>query len=289
MPRNAELSANTFVVSPTDCSACVSGCTPDAEWFAFFSFTFEGGGAAIFELRVHVKLGVRRILRRGPAMVVRQGDVMELLAWRKKRLALDGVKFLHVTPVLAKQMVDGAISACGQTLLDQQPWGKSWHALNACIFTLQFRHDDYSKDLKGLDLRLGTSSTECVLRNASVTQALSPALRATTQNGRKCVDTFSLGVVPLVGGVGGNARCRLRGTFVSDRRYNFRDATNISPQPSSASPFGRPGTVAGEGHADLTQDQLYAALIKSEQQCSVTYYDGWRKVETRVPLFEVET
>jgi hypothetical protein len=143
MPRNAELSNNTFVAGPSDCSACVSGCTPDGEWFAFFSFVFEGGGAAVIELRLHVKLGVRRILRRGPSMVVTQDDIVELLGWRKKRLALDGVKFLQVTPIVAKQMVDRTIEDCGQTMLDQKPWGKSWNTLNVCIYTLQFRHGDY--------------------------------------------------------------------------------------------------------------------------------------------------
>jgi hypothetical protein len=268
MPRNAELSPNTFLVSPTDCSACVSGCTPGAEWFAFFSFMFEGGGAAIFELRVHVQLGVRRVLRRGPAMVVRQDNIVELLEWRKKRLALDGVKFLQVTPIVAKQMVDTAIESCGQTLLDQQPWGKSWHALNQCIFTLQFRHDDYADDICNLDLRLGTSSADCVLREASLTQSMNPALRTTTQNGKKSYDALGLGVVPLVGGAGGHARARLRGTFVSFRNYNYRDATNIASPELSSTSLGRPGTVAGEGHADVPQGQVKRAMAKANQVCS---------------------
>jgi hypothetical protein len=243
MPRNAEMSTNTFLVSASDCSACISGCTPDAEWFAFFSFLFEDGGAAILEVRVHVKFGVRRILRRGPALVVKHDDAVELLEWRKQRLALDGVKFLQVTPVMAKKMVDSAIEACGQTMLDQQPWGKSWHTLNACMYTLQFRHKDFTDDLCNLDLRLGTSSVDCALRAASITQEMTPALRSTTQSGRQSTDSLSMGIVPLVGGAGVHARARLRGSVISDRRYNFRDATNITPKPSIV--FGRPGTVAG--------------------------------------------
>ena len=285
MPRTAELSPNTFQATPSDCSACVSGCTPDGEWFAFFSFTFEGGGAAVFELRLNVKQGVRRILRRGPAMVVTQDDIVELLEWRKRRLALDGVRYLQVTPVVAKQMVDSAIERCGQTLLDRQPWGKSWHALNVCVFTLQFRHRDYAEDICDLDLRLGTSSTDCVLREAAPTQEMDPALRATTQNGLESPDYLGLGVVPLVGGAGTNARCRLRGTFVKHRQYNFRDATTISPQ-HAATRFNRPGTVAGAGHADVSHHMLHRALSKTAQQCVVKHYDGWQKVETRVPLFQ---
>ena len=111
MPRSAELSPNTFVASASDCSAYVSGCTPQGEWFAFFAFFFEGGGAAVFEVsilpahsyewdaggrafpcassavarqrlltlasapaaqvRVHLTKGVQRILRRGPSLRVR--------------------------------------------------------------------------------------------------------------------------------------------------------------------------------------------------------------------------
>jgi len=222
---------------------------------------FEGGGAAIFELRVHIKMGVRRILRRGPAMVVTQDDIVELLEWRKRRLALDGVKYLQVTPVTAKQMVDNAIESCGQTLLDQQPWGKSWHTLNACIYTLQFRHSDFVEEISNLDLRLGTSSTDCMLREASLTQEMNPALRTTTQNGLASPDPLSYGVVPLVGGAGGTARCRLRGTFVNHRRYNFRDASTISP-PWSSTRFDRPGTVAGVGFfwAGICERTSFASL-----------------------------
>ena len=100
-------------------------------------------------------------------------------------------------------------------------------------------------DISNLDLRLGTSSPDCTLREASITQEMNPALRASTQNGRRSRDYVSLGIVPLVGGSGSPARCRLRGTFVNDRRYNFRDATSISLS-SSPTPFGRPGTVAGQ-------------------------------------------
>jgi hypothetical protein len=32
----------------------------------------------------------------------------------------DGVKFLQVTPIVAKRLVDSAIESCGQTLLDKQ-------------------------------------------------------------------------------------------------------------------------------------------------------------------------
>jgi len=202
MPRNAEHSPNTFIASPTDCSACVSSCTPDAEWFAFFSFIFEDGGVAIFELRVHVQTGVRRALQRGPALFVKQDDILELLEWRKKRLLPDGVKFLQVTPIVAKQLVDSAIESCGQTLLDKQPWGQSWNALNACIMLLQFRHDDYAAQISTMDYRLGTSSTECFLREPAITQKMNPALRSTTQNGYKSDAEAGLGVVPLVGGAG---------------------------------------------------------------------------------------
>ena len=264
----------------------MSGCTPDGEWFAFFAFMFEGGGSAIFELRMHVKMGVRNILRRGPAMVVNQDDIVELLEWRKQRLALDGVRYLQVTPVVAKQMVDSGIESCGQTLLDRQPWGKSWYALNVCVFTLQFRHRDYAEDIFHLDLRLGTSSTDCMLREAALTQEMNPALRATTQNGHESPDRINLGVVPLVGGAGTNARCRLRGTVVKHRHYHFRDATTISHQ-RAATRFDRPGTVAGEGHADVSEDMLHRAMSKTAQHCDVKYYDGWQKVQTQVPLFHI--
>jgi hypothetical protein len=96
MPRNAEISPNTFVASPSDGSACVSACTPEGEFFCFFSFYFEGGGGAMFEVRVHVKTGVKRILRRGPSIVMSQKDTVETLEWRKKRLSMDGIKYLQV-------------------------------------------------------------------------------------------------------------------------------------------------------------------------------------------------
>ena len=81
MPRNAEHSPNTFVASPTDRSACVSSYTSDAEWFAFFSFIFEDGGVAIFELRVHVQIGIRRALQLGPALFVKQDGLPGLRGW----------------------------------------------------------------------------------------------------------------------------------------------------------------------------------------------------------------
>jgi hypothetical protein len=285
MPRNAEHSPNTFIASPTDCSACVSSCTPDAEWFAFFSFIFEDGGVAIFELRVHVQTGVRRALQRGPALSVKQDDILELLEWRKKRLMPDGVKFLQVTPIVAKQLVDSAIESCGQTLLDKQPWGQSWNALNACIMLLQFRHADYAAQISTMDYRLGTSSTECFLREPAITQKMNPALRSTTQNGYKSDAEAGLGVVPLVGGagtptasvrtclytylnlthsqglcaiVGVPARAKLRGTVVPFRNYNMRDVDAMMPPPSCAS-FSRTTTVSRQGHADATLHQLARA------------------------------
>jgi hypothetical protein len=55
--------------------------------------------------------------------------------------------------VVAKRLIDSAIDSCGQTLIDKEPWGASWYALNLCLFTLQFRHSELVDDLKSLDLR----------------------------------------------------------------------------------------------------------------------------------------
>jgi hypothetical protein len=97
MPRNAEGSPNTFVASPSDGCACVSACTPDGEFFALFTFAFEGGGCAVFEARVHVKHGLQRISRRGPSAVVGQEDIVSAVQWRKERLARDGIKYQQVS------------------------------------------------------------------------------------------------------------------------------------------------------------------------------------------------
>ncbi len=65
----------------------------------------------------------------------------------------DFTPFLQVSPVVAKRIIDSAIDSCGQTLIDKEPWGASWYALNLCLFTLQFRHTELVDDLKSLDLR----------------------------------------------------------------------------------------------------------------------------------------
>ena len=96
MPRNAEGSPNTFVASPSDGCACVSGCTPDGEYFVLFTFAFETGGCAVFEARVHVKRGLQKISRRGPSAVVGQEDIAFAVQWRKERLARDDLKYLQV-------------------------------------------------------------------------------------------------------------------------------------------------------------------------------------------------
>jgi hypothetical protein len=61
--------------------------------------------------------------------------------------------FVQVSPVVAKRLIDDAIDSCGQTLIDREPWGASWYALNMCLFTLQFRHPDLASELQSLDLR----------------------------------------------------------------------------------------------------------------------------------------
>jgi hypothetical protein len=55
----------------------------------------------MFEVRLHVKTGVRRIIRRGPSVLMTQKDTVETLEWRKKRLGLDGIKYLQVRSSVA--------------------------------------------------------------------------------------------------------------------------------------------------------------------------------------------
>eukprot|EP00961_Rhodomonas_salina_P140334 1888577-Rhodomonas_salina.1 len=102
MPRNAFLSPNTFIASPSDGSACVSGCTPEGEFFAFFAFYFQDGGCAAFEARV------KSTPRRGESNSVEpcQGNSPSSVC-------------LHVSPLAAKEVVDATVEACGQTLLDK--------------------------------------------------------------------------------------------------------------------------------------------------------------------------
>ena len=102
MPRNADGSPNTFIASPSDGCACVSGCTPDGEYFALFTFAFESGGCAVFEARVHVKHGLQRITRRGPSATVGQEDISFAVHWRKERLARDDIRYLQVGEIDGK-------------------------------------------------------------------------------------------------------------------------------------------------------------------------------------------
>jgi hypothetical protein len=99
MPRNAEGSPNTFLASASDGCACVSGCTPDGEYFVLFTFAFESGGCGVFEARVHVKHGLQRISRRGPSATVGQEDIAFAVHWRKERLARDDIKYLQVIEI----------------------------------------------------------------------------------------------------------------------------------------------------------------------------------------------
>lgn len=158
MPRHADLSPNCFLASPSDGSACVSMCTPEGDFFTCFSFYFEEGGGCIIEVVSNVRVGVLRVLRRGPSVKIDQSDTMETREWRTKRLKLEGLRYLQVDIIQAKKVLDNLIESCGQTLIDKEMWGQSWNTLNLCIYTLQFRHPDLVDAMRFLDLTRGSSS-----------------------------------------------------------------------------------------------------------------------------------